>query len=141
VGTRRRIANADDRTLGEIAGLAAVLTQEQIAAYYGVSRRTVSAWLQDQRFREAYEMGRARAIKEVATSLLNAAKNGNITAMIFYLKTQAKWSERVEVAEVAKTGRLPLDIVPALAAITGLRPEDFDLSRLPSEPPANGKQR
>lgn len=76
-----------------------MLSQEQIAANYGVSRRTVSGWLQDERVREAYEMGRARAIKEVATSLLNAAQNGNITAMIFYLKAQAKWSERVEVVE------------------------------------------
>ena len=37
--------------------------------------------------------GKAMAIADVATSLYEQAKNGNIQAAKFYLKTQAGWRE------------------------------------------------
>jgi hypothetical protein len=41
----------------------------------------------------AYSKGKAMAIADVATSLYEQAKNGNIQAAKFYLKTQAGWRE------------------------------------------------
>ena len=45
----------------------------------------------------AYRKGKAMAIADVATSLYEQAKNGNIHAAKFYLKTQAGWREDAPV--------------------------------------------
>src|SRR5258706_10229402 len=38
-------------------------------------------------------LGETKANAQVAGFLFNAAKNGNVTAQIFWLKTRAKWRE------------------------------------------------
>ncbi len=38
-------------------------------------------------------MGETKANAQVAGFLFNAAKNGNVTAQIFWLKTRARWRE------------------------------------------------
>ena len=45
----------------------------------------------------AYRKGKATAIADVATSLYEQAKNGNIQAAKFYVKTQAGWKEDAPV--------------------------------------------
>lgn len=88
----------------QIAKLAAGLNQEQIADFYGMTDRGLrKRFAADQELRIAYQAGRSKAVSRVATNLLAQAtktKNPNITAMIFYLKTQAGWKETsaVEVA-------------------------------------------
>jgi hypothetical protein len=49
----------------------------------------------------AYSKGKAMAIADVATSLYEQAKNGNIQAAKFYLKTQAGWREHETTAVTA----------------------------------------
>ena len=49
----------------------------------------------------AYSKGKAMAIADVATSLYEQAKNGNIQAAKFYLKTQAGWREHETTAFTA----------------------------------------
>ncbi len=39
------------------------------------------------------DMGEAKANAQVAGFLFNAARNGNVTAQIFWLKTRARWRE------------------------------------------------
>lgn len=74
--------------------LAAVLTQDQLADLFGISASTFREYKRrDERLSVAYKKGRAQAISAVGTSLLKQARAGNITAMIFYLKTQAGWRE------------------------------------------------
>jgi hypothetical protein len=68
----------------------------------------------------------------VAAFLFNAAKNGNVTAQIFWLKTRAKWRESpVELkhsGSIAKNdlSELPdaelLDIIYTLGREVGLAP-------------------
>ena len=78
--------------------LAAVLTQAQLADIFGVSYSTFKNYLRDdERLSGSYKKGKAAAISAVGTSLLRQARAGNITAMIFYLKTQAGWRDKVEV--------------------------------------------
>lgn len=81
----------------QIAKLASVLNQEQIADFYGMTDRGLrKRFAADEELRIAYQEGRSNAIAKVAASLLSQAtkkKNPNITAMIFYLKTQAGWKE------------------------------------------------
>ena len=44
-------------------------------------------------YREELDLGETKANAQVAGFLFNAAKNGNVTAQIFWLKTRAKWRE------------------------------------------------
>ncbi len=78
----------------EIETLAAVLNQDQIADYLSIPSRTLRAIIsRDETVSAAYKKGRARAIGKVSQSLLRSATEGNTTAQIFYLKTQAGWKE------------------------------------------------
>lgn len=78
----------------ELETLAAVLTQEQISDYMGIPSRTLRAIMsRDDSVSAAYKKGKAKAIGRVAQSLLRSATEGNTTAQIFYLKTQAGWKE------------------------------------------------
>jgi hypothetical protein len=78
----------------ELETLAAVLNQAQIADYLGIPDRTLRAIMQrDEGVSAAYKRGRAKAIGTVSQSLLKSAREGNTTAQIFYLKTQAGWRE------------------------------------------------
>src|ERR1700716_1505897 len=44
-------------------------------------------------YREELDLGETKANAQVAGFLFNAAKNGNVTAQIFWLKTRARWKE------------------------------------------------
>ncbi len=87
----------------QIEALSAVLTQEQTADYLGISRRTFNDILKrDPEVFAQYKKGKAKAIASVASNLVNKARNGDTTASIFYLKTQAGWKE-----QEAQTAELP----------------------------------
>jgi hypothetical protein len=78
----------------EVETLAAVLTAEQVADYFGIGRRTFYAMMQrDEEIAARYKRGKAKAIGVIAQGLINKARNGDTTSMIFYLKTQAGWRE------------------------------------------------
>lgn len=84
----------DDEQIREIETLAAVLNQDQIADYLAIPARTLRAIIsRDENVSAAYKKGRAKAIGRVSQSLLRSATEGNTTAQIFYLKTQAGWKE------------------------------------------------
>lgn len=78
----------------EVGALASVLNQEQIADYLGIGRTTFHEIMKrDERVSEQYKKGKAKAIAGIGSNLLSQAKSGNVTAAIFYLKTQAGWRE------------------------------------------------
>jgi len=83
----------------EVETLAAVLTSEQVADYFGIGRRTFYAMMQrDEEIAARYKRGKAKAIGVIAQGLINKARSGDTASMIFFLKTQAGWREtnRVE---------------------------------------------
>jgi hypothetical protein len=58
-------------------------------------------------YREELDLGETKANAQVAGFLFNAAKNGNVTAQIFWLKTRARWREvPVEVQHSGSIERL-----------------------------------
>ena len=70
------------------------LTNEQIAACLGICEST----LYDKKkvfleFSEAIKKGKASGVQQVSNALFEAALSGNVTAMIFFLKTKAGWKE------------------------------------------------
>lgn len=84
----------------EVGALASVLNQEQIADYLGISRTTFHEIMKrDERVFVQYKKGKSKAIAGIASSLVSQARKGNVTAAIFYLKTQAGWRETKDDAE------------------------------------------
>lgn len=80
--------------IAQVEALAAFLTQEQMADYFGFSDRTLrQRMMEDPEVSSAYARGRAVAVREVAGNLVNQAREGNVRAAEFYLKTQAGWKE------------------------------------------------
>ena len=80
--------------VAEVSTLAAVLNQDQIADYFGISRPTFAAICERQpEVFLQYKKGKARAIGTVAKGLLQKAREGDTASAIFYLKTQAGWKE------------------------------------------------
>lgn len=81
--------------LAKVEQLAALgLSREQIASSLGISQRTLyNRQADDAEFAEAIKRGRSKGVSVVASKLMEQVKSGNITAMIFYLKTQGGWRE------------------------------------------------
>ena len=73
----------------QVKTLAAVgIRHEDIASKLGISADTLTKY-----YKLELDDGRIDAIAQVGQSLYEQAKNGNITAMIFWLKTRAGWKE------------------------------------------------
>lgn len=90
----RPMKHLTDEQKTQVEALAAYLSQEQIADYFGMSKVTWYAILErDPEVSERYKKGKAKAIGTVAQGLLQKARDGDTTSAIFYLKTQAGWRE------------------------------------------------
>lgn len=84
--------------IAQVEALAAVLSLEQIADYFGVGKVTFYAIMSRQpEVAVRYHKGKAKAIEGVASSLLKQTREGNTSAIIFYLKTQAGWRDQTKV--------------------------------------------
>ena len=98
----KKLTPEDYERVRKLAALG--LTQKEIGYLLDRSARWVRATLSgDERFAAAYTKGRAEGVAFATGQLREKIKQGNLAAIIFYLKTQARWSERVkvEVSEVA----------------------------------------
>ncbi|HSH51968.1 MAG TPA: hypothetical protein VK982_09635 [Bacteroidales bacterium] len=83
-----------EKDIIQLEGLASVLNMEQIAHFYGMTRKTLYSVMERQPEAEiAMRKGKAKAIAAIGRSLILQAKEGNTAAMMFYLKTQAGWRE------------------------------------------------
>jgi hypothetical protein len=83
-----------EEQIAQTEALGAVLSIEQIADYFGIGKTTFYAIMERQpEVSERYKRGKAKAIGAVAQGLLQQARDGNTTAAMFYLKTQAGWRE------------------------------------------------
>lgn len=92
--------------IDQVETLAAVLTKGQMCDYFGMANNTFDAICARQpEVFEKYKRGKADAIQQIANNLVNKAKDGNIAAAIFYLKTQAGWRETEIVADDTCTAK------------------------------------
>lgn len=86
-----------DEQIADLESVSAVLTQKQLADYLGIARSTFNEILKrDEVVFGQYKKGKAKVISQIANNLVNKALDGDITAQIFYLKTQAGWKEQDE---------------------------------------------
>jgi hypothetical protein len=86
----------------ELKALATVLNKSQVADYFGICENTLRAIEKRQpEVSAAYKKGRVDQILDMGGNLVQLAKQGNVAANIFYLKTQAGWKEsEPEVQEI-----------------------------------------
>jgi len=83
-----------DEQRAELKTLGAVLTQQQLADYFGFDKDTLQQiFKRDSEALLMYKKGRSKAIADIAGSLISKARDGDTTSIIFYLKTQAGWRE------------------------------------------------
>lgn len=68
------------------------LNQLTIAQALGIDEKTLRL-----HFRKELDCGKARILTKIGDSIIRQALAGNMTAAIFYMKTQGRWSERVTI--------------------------------------------
>jgi hypothetical protein len=85
----RRAHKPDPAQRRQVEAMAAYgIPEDDIARVLSVDPKTLR-----KHYREELDLGETKANAQVAGYLFNAAKNGNVTAQIFWLKTRAKWRE------------------------------------------------
>ena len=113
----------DAKQVGELEKLAAILRLDQIADFFGMANSTLRRKMaEDEGIKSAYKRGKAKAVSGVGQTLLSLAKAGNITAICFYLKTQAGWRETDRMEHTGADG-VPL---PNTINIRLIKPEGED---------------
>jgi len=85
----RRAHRPDPSQRRQVEALAAYgIPEADISGVVGIDPKTLR-----KHYRDELNLGETKANAQVAGFLFNAAKNGNVTAQIFWLKTRAKWRE------------------------------------------------
>jgi len=93
----------DEAQIAQVEALSAYLSIEQIANYFGFSEDTFyELKKRDPRVLRAYKKGKAKAIGIVASKLMKLVDQGDVTAIIFYLKTQGGWSTETKSNNIIK---------------------------------------
>lgn len=76
----------------EVRTLAKVISQKMIADMFGIHPKTLRL-----HFKAELAEGKREAAMRVGSMILTKALAGNLTAAIFYAKTQLGWHERLEI--------------------------------------------
>ena len=108
-GGKPKIVFTQDQ-IEQVEKLASLLTKGQLCDYLGITGPTFRAI--EKRQEEvsfAYKKGKAKAIVTVGSNLIKQAQKGNMTAAIFYLKTQAGWREAEPPAQEIPPINIVLD--------------------------------
>ncbi len=85
----RRAHQPDPAKRRQVEAMAAYgIPEPDIARVVGVDPKTLR-----KHYREELDLGETKANAQIAGFLFNAARNGNVTAQIFWLKTRARWRE------------------------------------------------
>lgn len=100
-------------------------TDEELAEFFGVSKRTISSWKETQSaFLQALRKGKDEADAKVVESLYQQALSGNVTACIFWLKNRQRhrWRDKYAMEHAGPGGgpiqhehKLPQEQVDAVA--------------------------
>lgn len=101
----------EDRARVEAMGAHGV-PQDQIAAYIGIAEKTLR-----KHFRRELDSSKGATTYKVSKALVQNAVNGNVTAQIFWLKTQAGFRETTAVDLSSEDGSMsPAKAAPVIDA-------------------------
>ena len=99
-----------DKTRAEVSALTSFgITQDEISTYLDIDLKTLR-----KHYRRELDTGTTRANAAMAKRLFDAGvKDGSVPAMIFWLKTRARWRETDNNAN----GEAAVDMASALAEL------------------------
>jgi hypothetical protein len=85
----RRAHKPDPAQRRQVEAMAAYgIPADDISRVVGIDAKTLR-----KHYRDELDLGETKANAQIAGFLFNAAKSGNVTAQIFWLKTRARWRE------------------------------------------------
>jgi hypothetical protein len=85
----RRAHQPDPAQRRQVEAMAAYgIPEEDISRVLSIDPKTLR-----KHYRDELDLGQTKANAQVAGFLFNSARNGNVTAQIFWLKTRAQWKE------------------------------------------------
>lgn len=89
----RKAHEPTSEQLAEVQALAGFgVREDEIARYLGIDPKTLRKY-----YREQLDTAHIRANVQVARALFTQATEGNTAAAIFWLKSRANWSEKVQI--------------------------------------------
>jgi hypothetical protein len=118
-------AEIDLAELEKLAGMQC--TNEEIAAFFGVSKRTILRRCQAEKFRDILEQGRAKGRVSVRRCLFKLASAGNVAAGIFLAKNLLGYKDSFS-NEHSGPGGVPIAI-EARPDFSKLSNEELELLR------------
>src|SRR5215467_11194175 len=95
-------AKIDLAELEKLAGMQC--TNEEIGAFFGVSKRTILRRCESEKFREIIENGRAKGRVSVRRALFKLANAGNVAAAIFLAKNLLGYKDVVNTEHTGLAG-------------------------------------
>jgi hypothetical protein len=122
----RRAHKPDPAQRRQVEALAAYgIPETDISRVVGIDAKTLRKY-----YRDELDLGETKANAQVAGFLFNAAKSGNVTAQIFWLKTRAGWREvPLELKHSVRTEDLTqlsdqelMDLIVEMSPSVGLEP-------------------
>src|SRR5688500_20282368 len=85
----RRAHAPDPGSRRQVEAMAAYgIPETDISRVAGIDSKTLR-----KHYRDELDLGTTKANAQVAGFLFNSARNGNVSAQIFWLKTRAQWKE------------------------------------------------
>jgi hypothetical protein len=93
--------------------------QDVIAQLIGIDTKTLR-----KHYRAELDLATAQANAAIGGALFNKAKGGDTTAMIFWMKTRARWSENAPPnAEDNPAPRVEFEVKPAQGYVRVTKPQ------------------
>lgn len=110
-----------NQVIGGIKGSAAIITE--IASRLGCSRKCVYSWLdRDPGIKEAFEQEKESTLDLAEEKLIEQIKEGNLTAIIFFLKCRGKNRGYIERFDPFKGNGEPIKFI--YRVVEGSRPKE-----------------
>ena len=123
----RRAHRPDPSQRRQVEAMAAYgIPETDIARVVGIDPKTLRKC-----YRDELDLGETKANAQIAGFLFNSAKNGNVTAQIFWLKTRARWRETpVELRHSGAIARKDLSELSdeQLMSLIGAVSQELDLA-------------
>ncbi len=97
----------DEDQIKQVEQMAPNMTIDQISEYFSINERTFRRIkIRQEEVQAAYKKGRLKGLNRATQLLWDKMENGDITALIFYLKTQWQWREKQDVNISSEDGSL-----------------------------------